>query len=151
MIEKKKIFRVARGVYTVHNNAEVIGFAFSPFYYGLTYAMSYYNVWEERANPSIVTTRIVRGGQRSSMGMNISIFRLPRHLFFGYTLVKGDLFYYPVSDLEKVLIDLVYFDINLRGEIIARLISKLNKQKLHDYMLRCPENLRKKVIEFMRE
>ncbi len=149
MVVKKKIFRVSKGVYTTHDNSEVVGFAFSPFYYGLTYALSYYNIWEERANPVIMTTRVVRSGQRRSLGTNISVFRLPHYLFFGYTSVRGNLFYYPISDLEKVLIDIVYFNINLREEIIERLVSKLNKQKFHNYLDKCPEKLRRKVILFV--
>ena len=49
LIGGNKIFRLAKGEYTVHRNSEVIGFAFSPFYYGLTYALSYYNLLEELA------------------------------------------------------------------------------------------------------
>ena len=84
MVVKKKIFRVSKGVYTTHDNSEVVGFAFSPFYYGLTYALSYYNIWEERANSVIMTTRVVRSGQRKSLGTNISVFRLPQLIFWVY-------------------------------------------------------------------
>ncbi len=145
LIHGKKIFRVAKGVYTIHGSTEVIGFAFSPFYYGLADALSYHNIWEERANRVILTTRIVRTGQRKSMGMNISVFRLPRRLFFGYTMEKGERFYYPVSDLEKTFIDIVYFGINLRRDTLEKLISKLNPKKLSNYLLRYPENLQKKI------
>ncbi len=147
MVKRGKIFKISKGVYTIYSNTEVIGFAFSPFYYGLTYALSYYNIWEERSNPVILTTRTVRIGQREAMNANVSIFRLPRKLFFGYTMVKGNLFYYPVSDLEKTFIDVVYFNINLRKETIERLLSKLNKQKLHKYLSICPEHLRREVLD----
>jgi hypothetical protein len=35
-----------------------------------------------------------------------------------YSMVQGQHFYYPVSDLEKTFIDIVYFNIDLRKEII---------------------------------
>ena len=145
MLAGNKIFRLAKGVYTIHKNSEVIGFAFSPFYYGLAYALSYYNVWEERANPVIITTKCVRIGTRKSMGINISVFRLPKKMFFGYTMVKGESFYYPISDLEKTFLDLVYFDINLRKDTLYRLIKRLGYKKLKGYLLLSPTWLKKKA------
>ena len=147
MLAKDRIFRLAKGVYTTHNSSEVIGFAFSPFYYGLTYALSYYNVWEERANPVIITTKKVRTGVRKSMGINISVFRLPEKMFFGYNMVKGELVYYPISDPEKTFIDLVYFDVDLRKDTLRRLVKMINYKKLKEYLLRSPVWLQNKVIE----
>ena len=136
-----RIFKLAKGMYTTLNNSEVIGFAFSPFYYGLTYALSYYNVWEERANPVIVTTKTVRSGMRKAMGTNISVFRIPKTMFFGYNMVKGEAVYYPISDLEKTFIDLVYFGISLREDTLNRLVARLDRKKLREYLLRSPKRL----------
>ena len=136
-----RIFKLAKGMYTTLNNSEVIGFAFSPFYYGLTYALSYYNVWEERANPVIVTTKTVRSGMRKAMGTNISVFRIPKTMFFGYNIVKGEAVYYPISDLEKTFIDLVYFGISLREDTLNRLVARLDRKKLREYLLRSPKRL----------
>ena len=138
---RNRIFRLAKGIYTTQNNSEVIGFAFSPFYYGLTYALSYYNVWEERANPVIVTTKIVRSGTRKAMGINISVFRIPKNLFFGYDMVKGETIYYPISDLEKTFIDLVYFGISLREDTLKRLVARFDRRKLREYLLSSPTRL----------
>ncbi len=145
MIKEGRIFRIAKGMYTVYDNAEVIGFAFSPFYYGLLYSLSYYDIWEERANTEIVTTRIVRSGEKKSLDTNISVFRIPRRFFFGYSMVKGDLFYYPISDLEKTFIDIIYFRINIRQETMKKLVSKLNKKKLYKYVSVYPISFRIKV------
>ena len=147
LIGGNKIFRLAKGEYTVHRNSEVIGFAFSPFYYGLTYALSYYNLLEERANPVIITTRSVRSGVRKSMGINISVFKLPKRMFFGYIMVKGESFYYPVSDLEKTFLDLVYFDISLRNDTLRRLVDRLDQKKLKEYLVRSPLWLKNRVEE----
>ncbi|MCL5976182.1 MAG: hypothetical protein M1580_01120, partial [Candidatus Parvarchaeota archaeon] len=121
------------------------GFAFSPFYYGLTYALSYYNLLEERANPVIITTKSVRSGTRKSMGINISVFKLPKSMFFGYTMVKGESFYYPISDIEKTFLDLVYFDIGLRKDTLYRLVKSLNRKKLKEYLVRSPLRFKNKV------
>ncbi len=145
MLAGNKIFRLAKGVYTVHRNSEVIGFAFSPFYYGLAYALSYYNVWEERANPVIITTKCVRTGTRKSLGINISVFKLPKKMFFGYTMVKGESFYYPISDLEKTFLDLLYFDIDLRKDTLYRLVKRLDYKKLKGYLTSSPAWLKKKA------
>ncbi|MBE5727897.1 hypothetical protein IHE50_00555 [Candidatus Parvarchaeota archaeon] len=133
LLQHQRIIRITKGVYTLHDNAEVIGFAFSPFYYGLMYALSYYDIIEERANPIILTTRIVRTGTRNIMGLNAQIFRLPKNLFFGYVMVKGTEFYYPISDIEKTFLDLRYFKINLNERVMERLKQKINRKKLKEY------------------
>lgn len=145
MLVGNKIFRLAKGEYTVHRNSDVIGFAFSPFYYGLAYALSYYSVLEERANPVIITTKSVRSGTRKSMGINISVFKLPKRMFFGYVMVKGESFYYPVSNLEKTFLDLVYFDISLRKDTLHRLADRLDHKKLKEYLAHYPSRLQKKA------
>ena len=38
-------------------------------------------------------------------------------MFFGYTLLQYEQFYVPFSDIEKTLIDLVYFGIKVPDEV----------------------------------
>ncbi len=145
MIKNKRMARITRGVYTFKKDMEVVGFAFSPFYYGLSYALSYYDIQEERSNPVIITPKIVRNGIRKIMGINALVLRIPKNMFFGYNFVKGNLIYYPVSDVEKTFIDLVYFNIHLREETLGRLISCLNRDRLKNYLSCYPTRLKGRV------
>ena len=79
------------------------------------------------------------------MGINISVFKLPKSMFFGYTMVKGESFYYPISDIEKTFLDLVYFDIGLRKDTLYRLVKSLNRKKLKEYLVRSPLRFKNKV------
>ncbi len=151
ILRSKRAFRISKGVYTTHRDSEVIGFAFSPFYYGLAYALSYHNVWEERANPVIITTNTIRTGVRKSLDINVSLFTIPKRLFFGYQFVKGNIVYYPISDLEKTFIDTVYFNIALRRDVMERLVHRLDKSKLKDYLSRCPTAIQQRSKELYRE
>lgn len=68
-------------------------------------------------------------------------------MFFGYIMVKGESFYYPVSDLEKTFLDLVYFDISLRNDTLRRLVDRLDQKKLKEYLVRSPLWLKNRVEE----
>ncbi|EET90300.1 MAG: hypothetical protein LVQ97_04765 [Candidatus Micrarchaeales archaeon] len=60
-----KIKRITKGVYTFHDDAIVVGFAFRPFYYGLEKALSILGISEQATNNIVMTTRKVRTGIRS--------------------------------------------------------------------------------------
>ena len=55
-------------------------------------------------------------------------------MYFGYELKFFDNRYVRISDLEKTLIDLVYFDYPFNDEILPSLIKKIDKQKLFTYL-----------------
>ena len=60
LLSRREIYRITRGVYTFQEDAQMSGFGFSPFYYGLEDALSLRNVWEQETNPVIITPRKVR-------------------------------------------------------------------------------------------
>lgn len=134
MAARKEITRITRGTYTFHGDVRVVGFAFTPFYYGLEDALSIRGIWEQGANPVIITYRKIRIGTRSFLQRNYVIHRIDRRHFFGFELVKyGDL-WIPVSDAEKTIIDFVYFNHYLRPDALRKLKKDVDIGKIRRYL-----------------
>ena len=96
-------------------------------------------------NPVIITPRKVRNGVRQFDSRNYLVRHIKRKMFFGYSLLQYGLFHIPVSDLEKTLIDLVYFDIRVPDETLVKIIRKLNRETFNTYLAEIPENLSKRI------
>ncbi|MCL5099961.1 MAG: type IV toxin-antitoxin system AbiEi family antitoxin domain-containing protein [Candidatus Marsarchaeota archaeon] len=129
-----KLSRITKGVYTLHNDMTTVGFAFQPFYYGLENALTIRKLWEQGTNPVVITPRKVRTGLRTFLGNNYVVQRIDKELFFGYELVKYYDFWIPVSDIEKTLIDFVYFKHYLRKDVLKELKRTANREKLSGYL-----------------
>lgn len=145
LTKRNKIHRISRGIYTFHDDSGVVGFAFRPFYYGLQDAMSLHNIWEQETNPVVITPRKVASGLRQFEGANYVVRRINRKMFFGYELMKyGDL-WIPVSDVEKTLMDIVYFEQNIPEDALKAFKRKINKEKLLSYLEKCDGWMVKRV------
>lgn len=153
MLKSGRLYKITRGAYTFYDEAQYVGFAFTPFYYGLEDALSLRGLWEQETNPVIITPRKVRNGIRQFDSRNYLVRRIKRTMFFGYSLLKYEQFYIPVSNIEKTLIDLVYFDIRVPDEIISTLIGKLDLETFNSYLAEIPQYLsnRMKIIVHKKE
>src|SRR3989344_2649183 len=78
------------------------------------------------------------------------IYRITRRIkskyFFGFEYKKYGDFYVPVSDIEKTLIDLVYFCQPLDREVVHNFRTKLNMKKLQIYIKRYDSSTAEKVL-----
>ena len=137
MIRRGKAFCLAKGIYTLYRDIEVAGFAFSPFYYGLGFALTKHRLWKQQANLHVLTTRNVRRGSRVVLGTNINVSKISKRMFFGYVYVKGANFYYPVSDIEKTLIDCIYYRFSLEDYVYESIFAKLDSRKMKVYLRQC--------------
>lgn len=146
LIKKGEIKKITKGVYTYRDELEIVGFAFPPFYYGLQEALSLRNLWEQETNPVVITPRKVRNGVRKFLGNNYVIRRIDRKMFFGFEMIKYYDFWIPVSDVEKTLIDFVYFKQNLPKETIIQIKQRLRKNVLTKYLKRVPKWVKKRVL-----
>ena len=149
LIKKKEIIHVAKGVYTFHKDAAVVGFAFRPFYYGLEDALSYRNLWTQNTNPIVLTAKNVREGTRKFVESNYAVKRVAPELFFGFDFIKYYEMWLPVSDPEKTLIDLVYYHHGIRADALEKLSVSLDLQKLDGYLKTYSDNLRRKVYRII--
>ena len=150
-----RIKRITKGVYTFHDDAIVVGFAFQPFYYGLESALSILGVSTQASNNIVMTTRNVRAGIRSFQGRNYRILRIESRLLFGFSTIKVGDFWVPISDLEKTVIDMLYFKVPIREELYPEISKKLDKRKFGEYLKSFNESFsayaKKKVTQIRRD
>ena len=145
LLKSNRIHKITRGAYSFYDEVQYAGFAFQPFYYGLEDALSLRGLWEQETNPVIVTPRKVRTGVRQFDSRNYIVRHIKRDMFFGYSLLLYDQFYIPVSDIEKTLIDLVYFGIRVPDETLVTITRRLNRDTFNTYLAEIPENLSKRI------
>jgi len=151
LTKKGEIKKITRGAYTFKEEIEVVGFAFSPFYYGLQEALSLRNLWEQEVNPVVITPRKIRQGVRKFLGNNYLIKRVNRSMFFGFEMIKYYEFWIPVSDVEKTLIDFVYFKQALQKETIEEIKQQIRDEILFGYLKRVPKWVKKRVLKLLSE
>ena len=151
LLSDGRIKRISRGIYTFHNDADVVGFAFSPFYYGFEDALSIRSISFQGTNPIVVTPRNVRQGRRVFGGRNYLVRRIPERLFFGYKMFKRGNFWIPVSDLEKTVIDMIYFDNAIRDELWPGILEELDMKRLNEYLKRYKKEFRAKMLQIIKE
>ena len=150
LLGRGELKRITSGVYTLHDDIMVVGFAFQPFYYGLESALTIRKLWEQGANPVVMTTRKVRQGMRALDNSNYLVKRVSRRLFFGYELVRYYDFWIPVSDIEKTLIDLVYSGHHVRADVIAQIRLNADRARLRKYLEAYNKSIRDKVWALMK-
>jgi predicted transcriptional regulator of viral defense system len=149
--KKGEIRRIAKGWYTAIEDPVVSVFAFRPAYLGLQEALSLRNLWEQESNVVIVSASSVRNGIREIMGSKVILHRISHKYFFGFEMIRYDEFYLPVSDVEKTLIDLVYFDELPDRDVLKRLVREADFQKLHRYLSRYSPRFRKRFNSVVKE
>lgn len=149
LIIKGKIHKLSKGVYTIHTNPELAIFAFKPAYFGLQDALSFYNIWEQETIPVIITSKKVRSGIRNILGSNVLIKHLEPKLLFGYKYFLANETAYSYSDIEKTLIDLVYFNEPISPEALKKLRKLINKNKLLVYLKSYNSKIKAKVLKII--
>ena len=77
--------------------------------------------------------------------------RIDKRFLFGYELVKYGGFWIPISDLEKTAIDLAYFRIPIRPELMDKLRKNINFTKLKMYLNKYNPEFRRKVIRELKK
>lgn len=149
LLAKRKIFRIAKGFYTRHNESTLFVFFPKPSYLGLQSALSYHNLWEQETIPIVLTSKNIRQGIRNVLGSNLAVKKLDKKYVFGFEyLLDGD-FYVPYSDVEKTLIDMVFFKQNLSNEAVKKIRKCIDKKKLDNYLKKYDKSFRKKVLALL--
>lgn len=144
-LKRGELHRVAKGVYTFCEEMQVVGSAFQPYYYGLQDALSLHDLWEQETNPVVVTPRNVRSGIRVFLGNNYLVKRISRRMFFGFSSFRYHDSWINLSDLEKTLIDFVYFKQPISEDVLGELKPRLDRKKLSSYLKICPAWVGKRV------
>lgn len=146
-----KIGSLGKGVYTYNKDSPVIGFGYSPFYYGLLYAMSIREFWTQDSRPELVTIRQVRRTQLKTPDEKVVFFthHISADRFFGFDFIKYGEFTVPVSDAEKTLIDLFYFRVRLPLQEYSRVLKSVNVTKLRKYISKYDTKTGTAVLKFV--
>lgn len=150
LVKTGELKRITRGKYTFREDIMFSGFSFSPFYYALQEALSLRNLHEQETNPVIITTKKIKSGVRVVSGNNVVLRRISSKYFFGYDMIRYYDIEIPVSDLEKTLIDFVYYNEPLSKEVILEFKKNIDKKKLNEYLDRYPRNFKQKVLFFLK-
>ncbi len=137
-----RLKRISKGKYTFVDDVEVVCFAFRPSYYGLQEALSLLDLWEQETNPVVITPLHVLPGNRTFDGRNYLVRRIDRRMFFGIDLTRYADFWVPVSDIEKTLIDFVYFGEFLPGDALKKIRRRIDRKKLGEYTSMSPAFVR---------
>lgn len=139
LAKKGEIHRITRGWYSILDDPTTAVFAFAPAYLGLQEALSIRDLWEQETNVVVVTTGKQKPGVREVFGNAMVLHRINSNYFFGFDYIRyGGFNSVPVSDLEKTLIDLVYFHESPGQDILKRLIKRADKKVLSQYLKRYP-------------
>lgn len=148
LIKKGEVKRLTRGYYTTHNEPSLMVYCIKPAYIGLHDAMSFHNLWEQETVPVIITSRKARPGIREVLGGNVMVRKISPAHFFGYDYIKQGDFLFPVSDVEKTFIDMVYFG-EMRKDLARLFLERLDRKKLASYLKRYDSRMAAKAMRFL--
>ncbi len=140
LAKRGELNRITRGWYSVHQDPIITVFALRPAYIGLQEALSLRNLWEQETNVVVVTSGKAKPGLRTVSGENVIVHRIAPKYFFGFDHIPYGEFHVPVSDVEKTLIDLVYFDESPGRDILRKIGRKADGKVLSKYLERYPKS-----------
>ena len=150
LIKRGEMRKITKGYYTVYDEPSLLVYCLRPAYLGLQDAMSFHDLWEQETSPIVITARKVRTGVREVLGQNVWVRRISPKYLFGYDYIRSGEFLLPVSDIEKTLIDMVYFG-EIRRETADMFIEKVDREKLKRYLKRYGSNFRERFSRTMME
>jgi len=139
------IYRLQKDCYSRYSDPTLTVCCFKPAYIGLQEALSLHGLWEQETITIITTVRKVRVGIRNILGNNVLIKRIHPQYYFGIELLEYDGTYIPISNIEKTIIDMIYFNQPIDKEIYRQAKRKIDKEKLMKYINKYPPNIRKKI------
>ncbi len=151
LLKKGKLNKLKRGFYTFGTDPTLASLAFTPSYHGLQEALSLHNLWEQETNTILVTPRKVRPGVRQMLGGTVIIHRIARKMFFGFETRNYYGQWINVSDVEKTLIDFVYFNQPLDSATLKEMKKRIDKKKLASYLEKCPDRIKRKIGKLFRQ
>ncbi|MBS3150755.1 hypothetical protein J4443_00020 [Candidatus Woesearchaeota archaeon] len=147
MLKKGEIKRITKGYYSLEEDPSLAVFCFKPSYLGLQNALSIHNLWEQETNPIIITTQKIRQGIRKVSENNIVLHRISPKYFFGIDYIKEGNIYFPVSNIEKTFIDLIYFNQNIDKKTLKEFKKRINNKRIKIYLKKYSENISSRVLD----
>jgi len=150
LLKKEEIKKITKGYYTIHEDPSLLVYCLKPSYLGLQNALSIHNLWEQETNPVIISVNKVRQGLRKVFDNNVVVHRISSKYFFGFDYHKDGDFYFPVSDIEKTFIDMVYYRQYMDRELLLEFKKRLDKKRLNNYLKNYHGRFKKRVLTIVR-
>lgn len=145
LIREKEIFPLGNGWYSRYDDPSLIVYCLTPAYLGLQDALSHHGLWEQETLPLIITSRKVRQGIRAVGSSNVLIRRLDRRYMFGYEYADFKEYCLKYSDVEKTVIDLIYYNETFDHGVL----EAVNMDKVMKYLKKYPERFRNRVQKIL--
>ncbi len=149
MVRRGELKRIKKGFYSLQDDPTLSVFCYRPAYIGLSEALSVHNLWEQETVTIIVTAQKVKRRKIEVFENNVILHRIKPKYLFGFEMIKYGDFFVPVSDIEKTLIDFVYFNQPLDKEVIREFRKRIDRKKLENYLKAYPALLRKRVLALL--
>jgi len=157
--EKGWLIPLRRGLYFVADISSRGFVGISPFiiagafnkdsYVSMESALSYYGLFEQMLRTvSSVTTN--RHKSYEFQENTYKYFEVKKSIYFGFRTYAIEGYYIKMAELEKALLDYLYFrnstyDIDLIIEKMDKMMNKLDMEKLVRYAQKFPETIRRKL------
>lgn len=153
MVKEGVIYTVIKGVFSTQMRDDITGFAFSPFYYGGLAALMMRDLIDDQVKIEVMTTRTVKRSYQAIYGgkSKIILHHIPTKYYFGFSDLKYGDITVPVSDPEKTLIDIFYYQIALSVRDYAEVLKRLNAGVLNKYLKHYDRHTRTAVIAFVKK
>jgi len=137
--KKGEIINLRKGWYSFKSSLYLFTVTLGKAYVGLGTAAFLHGAWNQIPNVTVLSPNAsyrTRGGLRVIGGANVIVRKISNKMYFGYERKFFDEIqeWIRVSDAEKTLIDLIYYDYPLANEIIPELEKIVNKKKLRKYL-----------------
>ncbi len=118
-------------------------------YVSLDSALSFYNLFDQmlRTTTSITTHR---SKKYVFQGNTYRYLKIKKDLYFGFTIESREGYYIKIAELEKVILDYLYFkndtySLDFLIEKLKKAKNKIDFRKLFDYAKRFPETTKRKT------
>ena len=136
-MKKGNLIRICKGIYSFKKSPYILVKVLGKAYLGLGTAALIHNVWDKAVNITILTPlagRKIRSGERIVGNRKVIIEKISEKMYFGYEYKRVDENIVKVSDPEKTLIDMIYFNYPYLDEIFDNLSEICEKRKLRKYV-----------------
>ncbi len=134
LVKQNRVFRISHGFYSFEKKIDAVEKNFFPAYHGLQDALTIHNLWTQQSNIILITPKKFRSGERIVSENKLILKRINRKMFFGFESIKIIDSWILVSDIEKTLIDFVYFNEPIDKETLQNLKKRIDKKKLKKYL-----------------
>lgn len=136
---QKKIYRLTKGFYSMHkiDSKFQLQKVFSETYIGLNSALEYYQSTTQRfRNLSLISIRVLNN--QNLRNFDVTFYKVKENMFFGFEKQNIGGIQIFVSNMEKTIIDCVYFSdtvyLSEINEFIKKTKSKINVHILKVYL-----------------